>query len=99
METGCRQDPRYTAEKSSSLSGPGRACAQEGRPATWARFQEGVEASSKTEDPRVGKGKLSFAGREELACGPNRALSAQRVFLPALGPGQTVRVTLWSLGQ
>ena len=67
METGHRQDPRYTAEKSSSLPGPGRACAQEGRPATWAHFQEGVEASSETEDPRVGEGKLSFAGREELA--------------------------------
>lgn len=47
METDHKQDPHCTAEKSSSLPGPGRARAQEGCPATWARFQEGVEASSK----------------------------------------------------
>ena len=67
METDRKQDPCCAAEKSSSLPGPGRARTQEGCPATWARFQEGVEASSKGR-PEGGwnRRSQSWGGEAEL---------------------------------
>ena len=63
MVTDSRQDPPCAAEKSSSLPGLGQGEHSGGCPATWAHFQEGVEASSKEEAWRQLEQKIPGLGR------------------------------------
>lgn len=81
METDRKQDPCCAAEKRSSLPGPGRARTQEGCPATWARFQEGVEASSKGR-PEGGwnRRSQSWGGEAELRRERRVGLRPKRIY-------------------